>query len=355
MNPLEIITFPGSFTDLPEPDVPYYVATSKGPFLHKRTVLGRVWVKVDKIDHLPDPDEDAERNRYIYSAPQIPGLLIGQAVAWFRRIWEEHHTEAALLITYKEDDPRLFRLFAPPQKCGGAHVEFAYDPTTIEEGWAVVGSIHSHCNFSAHHSGTDTKDATDIPGIHITIGHVDRDDPDFDLFMAAQDVEFPAAYQLICEPWVRDATPPRHWDRYYSKDTASALPKPKTEPKVAWGQQLIPFKPTRTKTWDDIDYYGSENYPRYWSSTKKYSQSRDNPQPPASAPYRPTAAIPTADLGFATVQDIDAASDDRISDTELKKDNPIAWQVREQLYRVVSVADELMDLGLDLDWSISEI
>jgi hypothetical protein len=38
----------------------------------------------------------------------------------------------------------------------------------------MVGTIHSHCNFSAFHSGTDTHDEETFDGIHITLGHVDR-------------------------------------------------------------------------------------------------------------------------------------------------------------------------------------
>jgi hypothetical protein len=39
----------------------------------------------------------------------------------------------------------------------------------------MVGTIHSHCDFSAFHSGTDTFDESTFDGIHITLGHVNRD------------------------------------------------------------------------------------------------------------------------------------------------------------------------------------
>jgi len=43
------------------------------------------------------------------------------------------------------------------------------------EGYITVASVHSHCSFSAFHSGTDIADEEYIEGLHITIGDVDED------------------------------------------------------------------------------------------------------------------------------------------------------------------------------------
>ena len=150
IEPLDIVNFRGDFETLPDPSVPYYVPTKEGTFIHKRTLLGRLWCKVDKIDALPEITQADAANKYYWEADRIPGNLIGQAEAWFAHVWELQRTEAALLLTYNPDDPRRYRLYVPPQKCSMAHVEFSYDATTIEPDWAIVGSIHSHCNFSPH-------------------------------------------------------------------------------------------------------------------------------------------------------------------------------------------------------------
>jgi hypothetical protein len=39
----------------------------------------------------------------------------------------------------------------------------------------MVGTIHSHCDFSAFHSGTDEADESTFDGVHLTFGHVNSD------------------------------------------------------------------------------------------------------------------------------------------------------------------------------------
>ena len=43
------------------------------------------------------------------------------------------------------------------------------------EGYLRVGTIHSHCDFGAFHSGTDINDEADFDGLHVTFGHNNRD------------------------------------------------------------------------------------------------------------------------------------------------------------------------------------
>ena len=39
------------------------------------------------------------------------------------------------------------------------------------ENFLCVGTIHSHCDFGAFHSGTDIGDEEDFDGLHVTFGH----------------------------------------------------------------------------------------------------------------------------------------------------------------------------------------
>jgi proteasome lid subunit RPN8/RPN11 len=70
-------------------------------------------------------------------------------------------------------------LWCPAQTVTGGSVKYnrADQPTLkerVQYGWKVVGTIHSHCDFSAFHSGVDTDDEADFDGLHITLGHVNR-------------------------------------------------------------------------------------------------------------------------------------------------------------------------------------
>lgn len=44
-----------------------------------------------------------------------------------------------------------------------------------QKGYVLFGSIHSHADFEAFHSGVDDADEIDFDGLHITIGHVNKD------------------------------------------------------------------------------------------------------------------------------------------------------------------------------------
>lgn len=45
----------------------------------------------------------------------------------------------------------------------------------VQNGYKLYGTIHSHCDFSAFHSGVDDADEKKFDGLHITIGHVKKD------------------------------------------------------------------------------------------------------------------------------------------------------------------------------------
>lgn len=45
----------------------------------------------------------------------------------------------------------------------------------INDGYEIYGTIHSHSNFAAFHSATDDADEKDFEGLHITVGHVAKD------------------------------------------------------------------------------------------------------------------------------------------------------------------------------------
>jgi proteasome lid subunit RPN8/RPN11 len=108
---------------------------------------------------------------------KLPVWCINQAHDFFGHIWNKQKTESSLYILYNRTTEK-FRLFAPEQYTSSGHVDHKLENQKLPEDFAVVGTIHSHCNFSAFHSQTDIKDMQSIPGLHITIGHVDKDTPE---------------------------------------------------------------------------------------------------------------------------------------------------------------------------------
>lgn len=139
---------------------PYFVPAKQGWMVHKKFHWGRVLTPVKEAEALHD------REPYLWPEINLPIELLGQAWAFFAAIYELHKSEAMVDITWSEKHG--YRLFCPPQRAtsGGVHAK-----RTLEHYQGqIVGTIHSHCNFGAFHSSTDTHDADGHDGLHITLG-----------------------------------------------------------------------------------------------------------------------------------------------------------------------------------------
>lgn len=161
----------------------YYVVAKNGIFIHVERQVGSALVKADGIPWLENATPSIS-----LKLPKIPGRIIGQALTFFRQVWDQHKSEAYTQLYYSKE-LNQYRLWVPKQKVSSGSVSYdRADQFSIEERiggevgkdiqkqwkWQMVGTIHSHCNFSAFHSGTDTHDEETFDGIHITLGHVDR-------------------------------------------------------------------------------------------------------------------------------------------------------------------------------------
>lgn len=151
----------------------YYLVTQSGIYFHKETQAGTALVKVDGIPWLKEPTIE-----FRLKLPKIPARIIGQALMFFRKVWDEYQSEAYVTLMFSAKTQQ-YQLWCPKQRVSRASVNYDrtdqpdFNDRTADD-WQMVGTIHSHCNFSAFHSGTDHDDESTFDGIHITLGHVDR-------------------------------------------------------------------------------------------------------------------------------------------------------------------------------------
>lgn len=211
----DVIKMPaGGFEELPNAEVPYKVAADEGIFLHRRMHLGRGVVKLSKTDL---PKMGTWTGIFDFTAPPIPGALMAQVADFFRRTYRRLHAEAAVLLTMNEET-KEWGVFIPTQLVSHGGVNYVYDPTMIQRPRYVVGSIHSHCDFSPFHSGTDTGDADEFDGLHMTIGFIEREKPGIVAMMAMnkakmhyKEDQFPEIFDFS-QLWTTEA--PAWWDQY---------------------------------------------------------------------------------------------------------------------------------------------
>lgn len=203
-KPFEVIQFKEPYNrvdQLPRAPFPYYVMTKEGLYTRGVNSLGRYIIPTKSLDRLDSLGGD-KGGIFWWDASRIPAHIMSQMVDFFSYVWDELKAEAELLLFYNEeieDENERWKLFCPRQEVSGGSVDSDYTMQMDEfpEGYQLVGTGHSHCNFGAHHSSIDDKDAKDFNGIHITVGHVDDDVPEFDCFVSVNGINFPHNYNLF--------------------------------------------------------------------------------------------------------------------------------------------------------------
>jgi PRTRC genetic system protein A len=152
--------------ELPKDDIVYIIA-KEGIFLKKKLDILESIVPVQNISFLQSINTMAKLH-----IPKIKADTITRVILFFKEIYKLYSSEAIVLIFYNKEKKK-FKMIPPFQKVTGGSLE--YNRTINEEGYDMIGTIHSHGMMSAFHSGTDQHDEKSFDGLHITIGDLDEE------------------------------------------------------------------------------------------------------------------------------------------------------------------------------------
>lgn len=228
----DIVVLPSDkWQDLPDVNAPYYVLAQEGLFAHRRTAQGRGVIKAKKMPSRL-PKLGTTNGWFTFDANPVPDYIYAQAVHFFRRVFEKHHTEAEVIITQHKDTAE-YRLFIPTQDVSHGAVRSIYNPAHIGRDYLVVGTFHSHCDFGPGHSSTDEGDARDMDGLHGTIGYVNRAQPEMALMYALNGVfmHFNPPFDGVVDTTNLDAgQAPEWWDRYLILDKLTDADRQRVAP-----------------------------------------------------------------------------------------------------------------------------
>lgn len=170
------------------------VAGTTGLFKVVRNPFYTACVKLDGIPSLAAIEEFAELH-----VPVLPLELFRQVEAFFVEVYAQHQSEAVVLL-YCNPVSRAWRIAVPPQEVRGLHV--TYDLDALPEapaGFERFGTIHSHANIKAFHSGTDDADEAHFDGLHVTIGNVDKPGRTYACRWILAGKAFPAELSAVVE------------------------------------------------------------------------------------------------------------------------------------------------------------
>ena len=150
------------------PEGNFFVITRNKLWCHKQTSLVKGISPVNEIGFLSKSDLSSHVQMNL---PKIPGVIIARSARFFKEVYQKYQSESELMLLYNAATGE-YDLWCPTQEVSHGSVEYKVEKEIINSEFKVVGTIHSHCDFGAFHSGTDTNDEIHRDGVHITIGHV---------------------------------------------------------------------------------------------------------------------------------------------------------------------------------------
>lgn len=184
MKGLYNVVFHDGNTEFPNDKI-LYIVTKKGTFLRKDLGTVRSCTKVDTISFLKEIEPYAE-----LKIPQIGKVPLAISLSFLKWVYNTHNTEGGLLIYYNPETQK-YLIHAPKQEvlCGGVSWNNREEP--IPKGYIRMGTIHSHADMSAFHSGVDIQDEEKFDGLHITIGRLGEDVPTLVASVVVNGTRFP--------------------------------------------------------------------------------------------------------------------------------------------------------------------
>lgn len=171
----------------------FYLVASNGLFLCRNHGFFQSAVPVKS-----GPSELQSQEKFLkLSYPLIPRHLVELAVGFFHRVWKKQNSEAAVVFAWNRNESKV-ELIVPdqtginssksPSNPKGCPQDVKYEIPELPQGWALIGDMHCHVDGSAYASGIDEADEEHRPGVHIVVGHIGDEPPDF-FCEAVQDKE----------------------------------------------------------------------------------------------------------------------------------------------------------------------
>lgn len=201
---------------LPEDLPAYYLLSRDGLFLVRRHAFFESCVPASTC-----PPDLASNETYLRPRfPRIPQSYLERIVGFFGRVAERQGSEAAVLLAWDLRE-KAVRLLIPEQVAtmartwrGEAYpVGVRYQvPADMPSGWLPFGDVHSHVDGAAFASAIDEEDEVYRPGVHLVVGKIRREPPDFHVSAVVDGVRFALELSQVAEGYGRrDLDVPEDW------------------------------------------------------------------------------------------------------------------------------------------------
>lgn len=213
------------------------VIDGKGHYVFNRN---RVWSSLTSLDK-PIEGANVQGSQIRFFGKKIPHKLIRQAEKFFRDVFRRQHSEAVLVL-YNNISTGEWMLDAPEQTPVGLSAPYNQIPEI--PGWRQAGTIHSHANIGASHSGVDDRDEEYFDGVHITIGNVDSYSMTYSYSLVAHGKRAKVEANHVVDIEPEEEYPP-HWMERVKKPQAHWTP------------------------WDKIGFNSSPHHQGHWKKKER--------------------------------------------------------------------------------------
>ena len=217
-----------------------------------RVIDNKLFTGVVVVDDVP---VDVEEGIIRIKLPKIPANVIREIHDFFKYAYIKYTSEAVVMIWYNFNTNK-WSVEVPKQTTTGASVDYERNPKDEEimrsEGFTFVGTIHSHGEMGAFHSGTDDADEIGFDGLHITIGKV-MTGPEFACRFVMKDLQLKREPEdVLIMPEIVD-TVPKEWKDKIKKFSYNAKNNIQTD-------LVTPISPDYDNMYGGYDFDYNEKY-----------------------------------------------------------------------------------------------
>lgn len=174
-----------------------------------------------------------------FNGRPMPLVKWAQLVSFFLWSYETYRGESQARLHYRESDGEWMIVVLPQIRSRGLSTKEDQDHPdrdlelhrALGMGFLPIGTAHHHCSAGAFQSGTDENNEHGQPGLHITLGHLDREDA---LELHARVVYRKVQYPAVLAEWLGDVTGLTSlcWDTPFPEEWKARIVEPPPPPPV---------------------------------------------------------------------------------------------------------------------------
>lgn len=162
----------------------FYILAGNGYFICRNHPFYQSCVKLTEHGH---PDLEDQEEFLDHSYPKLSQAMMEDIVGFFGAVEKEHSAEAYVLLGYDLHEKEITML-VPEQEVSMASAE--YKLPNYPDNWILIGDVHSHERMSAYSSFTDQKDEAKRSGLHMVVGKVHQEPPEFHVEIVVDGARF---------------------------------------------------------------------------------------------------------------------------------------------------------------------